>query len=124
MLAESTSPSAVTSRVGSTSLSAGMRNPRSGIGAGGRKILAPLRARGLGRLPKVDHHPATGVAAGNGLLQLDLGIAEIAGGDLAEHVGGHHAHAWPPDHLFGEGAGAVAQDDLVFALLDDEKITL
>ena len=97
---------------------------RLALQIGGRKILAPLGGqRFLGRL-QVDHDAAAGVAPGDRLLQLDLGVAEVVGGDAAEHVRGHHAHRRPALDQLAERAGAVAEHDLLVVLRDDVEVAL
>jgi hypothetical protein len=72
----------------------------------------------------MDHHPAARMSLRDRFPQLDTGVAEIVGGDVAEDIGGHHAHRGPAQHLVTERTGTVAQHDPVGILLDDPEITL
>lgn len=72
----------------------------------------------------MDNNPAARIPLGNRLLQLDLGIAQVVGGDVAEDIRGHHAHRGPSQHLVAERAGTIAEHDPVGILLDHPEVAL
>jgi len=84
---------------------------------------ACLRLR-LGRGFEIDDNAAARVPLRNGLLEHDLGIAEVAGRNAAKDVRGHHTHRRPPQDFLGEGADPVPQHDLLVILRDDSKAYL
>ena len=83
--------------------------------------LRRLRLRGRS---EIDDDAAAGGPPRDRLLEDDLGIAEVLGGDDPEDVRGHHTQRRPVDHLPGERASPVAEHDLLVGLLDDVEVSL
>src|ERR1700722_3671844 len=80
-----------------------------------------IRFRGL---TQIDRNDAAGIALGYGLVQHDLGVAQIFRRDVTKNIGSHHAHRRSADHLLGKGTEPVAENDLFVIFLDDVKIAL
>ncbi len=70
----------------------------------------------------MDDHPATRMSGRNRLFDLNTSIAEVLCRDRSENIRRHHAKRGTALYELTERAGAIAKNDAIFALFNDEEI--
>ena len=76
---------------------------------------------GRGRL-KIYDHEAAGIPCRDSFAEFDLCEAQVFRRDGAEDIRDHHAHRRTTQHLFAEGAAAIAEHDFIRGRLDDKEV--